>query len=245
MKKIIGILSLALLSTVSSADEKSSPHWSYGGAEGPEYWGELSPNYDACKTGKNQSPVNLTHFTHANLEPITFNYVSSGNEVVNNGHTIQENYQPGSNIVVDGKSYDLKQFHFHSPSENQINGKSYPLEAHLVHQNKDGKLAVIGIMFDEGEQSTTLKDVWANMPHQPGKHKVDHQISVKGLLPENKDYYRFNGSLTTPPCTEGVLWMVLKQPMTVSSAQVKDFTHTMHHTNNRPIQPINARMIID
>jgi carbonic anhydrase len=220
-------------------------HWGYSGHEGPEHWGELDPRYSACSEGKNQSPVNLTEMIESDLSPITINYQSGGNEILNNGHTIQVNYKPGSTIIVNGHGFELKQFHFHSPSENTIEGHSYPMEAHFVHSDKEGNLAVIAVMFETGEKNEELEKAWAHMPESAGgKNALPNSVDANILLPHNQDYYRFNGSLTTPPCSEGVWWLVMKYFDTASKEQIDKFAHTMHHPNNRPVQSVNARAIL-
>jgi len=220
-------------------------HWGYSGNEGPEHWGKLDPEYSSCSEGKNQSPVNLTGMIESDLSPITINYQSGGNEILNNGHTIQVNYKPGSTITVDGHIFELKQFHFHSPSENTIGGHSYPMEAHFVHADKEGNLAVIAVMFKTGEKNAELEKAWEHMPENAGgKRALSKSIDANSLLPHDRDYYRFNGSLTTPPCSEGVWWLLMKYFDTASTEQIDKFTHTMVHPNNRPVQPLNARAIL-
>ncbi len=219
-------------------------HWSYSGEEGPAHWGDLSEDYAACN-GKNQSPINLTGFIEADLKPIEFTYHAGGKEILNNGHTIQINYKEGSRIVVDGITFWLKQFHFHAPSENQIDGQSYPMEVHLVHASKEGHLAVIGVMVVEGAENKTLTQAWSHIPAKAGNHHaLLVPVAAAGLLPAKRDYYRFNGSLTTPPCSEGVRWLVMKEPITASKKQIETFTRVMHHPNNRPIQPTYARPVL-
>lgn len=221
-------------------------HWGYSGHEGPEHWGELSPEYATCAEGRNQSPVNITEAIDGELPAMAFSYSAGGKEILNNGHTVQVNYAPGSTVEIEGRSFELKQFHFHSPSENTIDGKSYPLEAHFVHADKDGNLAVIGVMFEEGAANTELQKAWAQMPGKAsGKEALAQTVDARALLPEKRDYYRFNGSLTTPPCTEGVRWVVMKQAETASKAQIEQFARTVGFANNRPVQPLNARMIVD
>lgn len=220
-------------------------HWGYAGHEGPEYWGSLNPKYSTCGTGANQSPINLSGFIKADLPPLNLVYESGGHEILNNGHTIQVNYQPGSWFRIDYRIYELKQFHFHSPSENHINGKSYPMEVHLVHADTDGNLAVVAVMFEEGNENKILKEIWSKIPEVAGnKNVLPSIVSVDGLLPVNREYYRYNGSLTTPPCSEGVLWLVMKQPITVTKGQITQFTQVMHQSTNRPVQPVNARPIL-
>jgi carbonic anhydrase len=155
------------------------------------------------------------------------------------------NFESGSSISLDGIQFELKQFHFHSPSENQINGKSFPLEAHLVHSDKDGNLAVVSVVFDEGKANSVVGAAWGQMPKtEGGKNALPSKVAATGLLPKNRDHYRYNGSLTTPPCTEGVRWIVMKKPMTVSKMQIEAFKTTLGFANNRPVQPVNARMIL-
>jgi carbonic anhydrase len=219
-------------------------HWSYSGEAGPENWAKLSPEFGAC-SGKNQTPINLTGFIEAELKPLKISYQPGGNEILNNGHTVQVNFGAGSSITLDGIQFELKQFHFHAPSENLIKGKSYPMEAHLVHADKDGNLAVVALMFKEGSENKVLKTIWPLIPLNAGeKTALSSPFAIARLLPSNKDYYRFNGSLTTPPCTEGVRWVVMKTPVSASQEQVEAFSHVMHHPNNRPVQAINARPVL-
>ncbi len=247
MKKRSFSLSLIIvglcMTSIVLAGEKV--HWGYAGHAGPEHWGELDPKYSPCSEGKNQSPVNLTGMIKSDLPPIAIKYQSGGNEILNNGHTIQVNYNSGSTITVTGHQFELKQFHFHSPSENTIEGQSYPMEAHFVHADKDGNLAVIAVLFKTGEKNAELEKAWAHMPEKSGeKYELPKSIDANILLPHDRDYYRFNGSLTTPPCSEGVWWFVMKHLDTASKEQINKFSRTMHHPNNRPVQPANARLIL-
>ncbi|MDQ1264127.1 MAG: carbonic anhydrase [Campylobacterota bacterium] len=247
-KIIKGSLAIALLSTVLlGAGGKT--HWGYTGHEGPANWGDLAADYSLCKSGKSQSPININSevtVESEGLEKIGFDYSTGISSVINNGHTIQVNFDEGSSITIDGIKFPLVQLHFHTPSENQINGKEFPLEGHFVHATKDGSLAVIGLMFEDGAENPFIKKVWAKMPRQAGgKEALSIPASeVNALLPKEKEYYRFNGSLTTPPCSEGVRWLVLKSYSTISKAQTKEFLDVFHHANNRPVQPINARKVI-
>jgi carbonic anhydrase len=218
-------------------------HWGYQGDVGPAAWKALKPEFRAC-AGRNQSPVNVAGTIDAQLPAVAFNYKAGGTEVVNNGHTIQVNYEAGNGISMDGMQFELKQFHFHSPSENQIDGKSFPLEAHLVHADKDGQLAVVSVVFDLGPANPAVGAAWGQMPKTEGKAALPAKVSANGLLPADRDYYRYNGSLTTPPCTEGVRWVVMKRPMTISKEQLEAFKTTLGFDNNRPVQPVNARPIL-
>ena len=242
MKKTLFAASMLMLS--GAAFSASSVHWEYSGEVGAENWAKLSPDFSAC-AGKNQSPINLTGFIEAALKPIAFKYKAGSTDILNNGHTVQVNAAAGSSITLDGIQFELKQFHFHAPSENLIKGQSYPLEAHLVHADKDGNLAVVAVMFSEGKANKALEKAWAQMPMKEGdKVALSASLAPQDILPKNRDYYRFNGSLTTPPCTEGVRWLVMKHAVTASAEQIEAFTHVMHHPNNRPTQSVNARPVL-
>ena len=220
-------------------------HWSYEGEAGPANWSRLDPNFVMCALGRNQSPIDLSDLVEADLRPLKLDYRAGAAEIVNNGHTIQVNYAPGSTLAVDGRSYELKQFHFHAPSENRIRGRQFAMEGHLVHADKDGNLAVLAVLLEEGAPNPLLASLWKAIPARAGgKAALPAPLDVSALLPADVDYYRFSGSLTTPPCSEGVLWLVAKKPATVSKAQVAQFRGTMGFANNRPVQAINARPVL-
>jgi carbonic anhydrase len=220
-------------------------HWGYEKESGPQNWGKLDPKFALCASGKNQSPIDLKDFVEADLKPLKLDYKAGAAEILNNGHTVQVNYNAGSSLGVDGVSFELKQFHFHAPSENKINGKPFPLESHLVHADKDGNLAVVSVMFQEGAASRLLAKLWEKMPNKAGeKNAVPGGLNVTQMMPKERDYYRFNGSLTTPPCSEGVRWFVVKRPATASKAQIEQFSKAVGVANNRPIQPANARAVL-
>ncbi len=246
MKRFLILFISVLLISAGLAFSDSKVHWGYTGNKGPEHWGDLSEKFAICSSGKNQSPINLAGMIEADLEDIKFNYKKTSLKVVHNGHTIKVKYDEGSSIRIDDRKFKLLQFHFHSPSENHIEGRSFPMEAHLVHEDKDGNLAVIAVMFTKGKGNPLIKTVWEHMPAEAGSRvsKPKKAINVMDMLPENKAYYRFNGSLTTPPCTEGVRWLVLKDPVRVSNHQVKKFRSVMLHDTNRPIQRRNARPVL-
>ena len=246
MKKtaLFTAIGTALLAAGCAAPSSHHASWSYTGTGAPEHWAELSADNGACR-GKNQSPINLTGLTKAELAPLQPRYVAGGQEILNNGHTVQVNFQPGSQLTIDGTVFELKQFHLHAPSENQINGKSFAMENHLVHADAHGNLAVLAILYEEGAESAALQQFWGQSPARAGeKAALDAPFNVAALLPAQLDYYRFNGSLTTPPCSEGVRWLVLKQPDTASKEQIAVFTKLMGGPNNRPVQPVNARVVL-
>ncbi len=219
--------------------------WSYHGHTGPEHWGDLKDEYIMCKIGKNQSPVDINRIVEADLKDLKINYKPGAYSLVNNGHTIKVSYEGGSYIVVDGIKFELKQFHFHAPSEHKIKGKHYPFEAHFVHADKNGNLAVIGVLFKEGKKNPIIEKLWENLPSKVGeKVKLAHKVNAYDLLPSKKKYYRYSGSLTTPPCSEGVRWLVMVNEMELSKEQINKFRKLMGGDTNRPVQPLNARMIM-
>ena len=232
---------------VAPARGAEKAHWTYEGAEGPAHWATLSPEFSGC-AGRNQSPIDLVQarMIKAELPAIVFSYQPSALDIVNNGHTIQVDYTGNSTIQLDGRTFHLKQFHFHSPSENLIDGKSYAMEAHLVHADDEGNLAVVAVMIESGAANTFLDKVWPSMPAAAGgrAQPAGVQVNVSDFLPADRAYYRFEGSLTTPPCTEGVRWLVLQKPVSASAKQIEAFQHVVHHANNRPVQPVNARVVL-
>jgi carbonic anhydrase len=221
-------------------------HWGYTGAGSPEKWGDLDAKYATCKTGKAQSPVDITTAAPTVVESITFNYRATPLKIVNNGHTIQVNTDAGNSIRVHGKEYKLLQFHFHDPSEHTIKGKPYAMEVHLVHKNDAGQLAVVGVLMQPGKPHPLLQTLVEQFPPDVNKEKVVQtvQLNPKDFLPRETQYYHYNGSLTTPPCSEGVAWFVMKTPIEISAEQVSKFAAVMHH-NARPVQPLHDRVVLE
>jgi carbonic anhydrase len=234
----------AWLAAGTAAMAAGPHHWGYAGEGAPGNWGKLDPAFATCATGKEQSPIDLAKSTKAERGAAQFDYKDGTAEIVNNGHTVQVNYQPGSAITVDGRAYELKQFHFHAPSENTINGKHFPMEVHLVHQDKDGKLAVVAVMFTEAAANPMLASLSPGLPEKEGQKRALAPLNADGLLPKDRHYYRFPGSLTTPPCSEGVSWLVVTQAVPASKAQIAAFAKAIGHPNNRPVQPLNARQVV-
>lgn len=223
-------------------------HWGYEGEAGPQAWGNLKPEFKTCANGKRQSPIHIEESMtlQGPAEPIQFNYQPSNGTVVNNGHTIQVDVYGENSIAVRGSTYKLLQFHFHNPSEERINYKAYSMVAHLVHRNLEGQLAVVGVLLDPGALNSLINKVWTYMPLDSGDsvRMPAGLVDLNELLPKDQRYYQFMGSLTTPPCSEGVLWMVLKQPVTLSREQIKLFGQ-LFPNNARPVQPVNGRPIRD
>lgn len=249
MKKMLFVMLAVLVcyapAFASSDSGHGKAHWGYSGEGAPEHWGGMDPKFAACRDGRSQSPINIVGTVDANLPAIEMAYQAVPLKIVNNGHAIQVNYAPGSKMSVGGKTYDLLQFHFHSLSENTINGQYFPLEAHLVHKDASGKLGVVGVMYKEGAANAALERIWKYIrPLAGATMEVSDSFNVLDILPEGKDYYAFDGSLTTPPCSEGVKWMVLKDAVEISPAQIQKFQKTLGYANNRPVQPLNGRSVL-
>ncbi|MGC1492039.1 MAG: carbonic anhydrase family protein [Candidatus Acidiferrum sp.] len=224
-------------------------HWSYEGADGPEHWGDLDPAYAACRDGKEQSPIDIRNAQKAELPALRFEYKSGPVMMINNGYTaVRVNYAPGNGnfLFVGDKRYELVQFHFHRPSEEQINGKPYDMVIHLMHKGSDGKVAAVAVLLKEGSANATIRELWKYMPETAGKeHEIPGvEINPAGLLPHSTSYSRYEGSVTAPPCTEGVTWFVMKTPMSVSSAEINAFAKLYPH-DVRPPQPLNARVVVE
>ncbi|MGR5194238.1 carbonic anhydrase [Vibrio rotiferianus] len=228
-------LSLVLAGTANAAN------WGYEGEHGPAHWGEFASE---CAKGQNQSPINIDSTIEAKLAKLQFNYDGKVISLLNNGHTLQTSLEGNNTLKVDGKNFTLKQFHFHTPSENHVDGKEYPLEAHFVHSDEDGNLAVVAVFFKVGEANPALAKLLQNIPDKEQNVAIKAPFDADALIPMDKEYYRFNGSLTTPPCSEGVRWLVLKEAQSISPEQVKEFAKVMG-ANNRPIQALNARMVLE
>jgi carbonic anhydrase len=230
----------------SLAQERRPEHmWDYGEARGPGHWGELKPEFAPCKNGHRQSPIDIRNPQKADLPSIQFHYKPSPLHIIDNGHTIMINYRPGSFISVGGGKYALKQFHFHRPSEERINGKAYDMVVHLVHADQEGKLAVVAVLLQRGEGNRLVHELWNDLPKEQEKEELldSIQIDVNGLLPPDRGYYTFPGSLTTPPCSENVIWFVLKQPVTISIAESEQFSKLYRH-DARPTQPLYGRVVL-
>jgi carbonic anhydrase len=220
------------------------PDWSYGGETGPDRWADLCADWSIARKGKEQSPIDISGARMENLPPIEFNYRSSSINIINTGHTIQVNCDAGSSVEIEGETFNLVQFHFHAPSEHSIEGQFSELELHFVHASPTGSLAVVGVMIDSGMPNMAFAEVWKHLPHQKGEEQHHKDlIDLDNLLPRNRSYYHYPGSLTTPPCSEGVRWYVLSEPVALSPEQVKAYTD-IHSGTNRPIQALHGRTIV-
>ncbi|EKY4302359.1 TPA: carbonic anhydrase [Salmonella enterica] len=240
------MLALMLAASFSVGAAEHSLHWGYEGQEDPGHWGKLSPDFALCETGKNQSPVNIQGALKTHRSKPVLVFQQGKQQIINDGHTIQINVSKGNTLRLDDDTFALQQFHFHTPSENEIDGKQFPLEGHFVYKDKDGSLVVLALMFKEGKANPQLAKAWKQMPAKVDQAAILTQsVDLNALLPENVGVYRFSGSLTTPPCSEGVTWMVLEKSVPASAEQIRQFRSVLHHANNRPVQPLNGRVIIN
>ena len=238
------ITSCGKTGSVPSHTEKTA--WGYAAENGPEVWGQLNPEYFLCAEGKHQSPIDLVNPIPTKLPLISHEYYSTtGINIHNNGHTIEVAYPEGSWIEVEGTRYQLLQFHFHAPSEHTVAGKPFDMELHLVHKSEEGNLAVVGLLIETGNHNAAFDPIWDHLPTVPGdsQHIEGVTFNALDLLPGLKRAYRYDGSLTTPPCSEGVQWIVLTTPIEISEAQIAAFKAIIPD-NNRPVQPLNGRKLL-
>ncbi|NTV09642.1 MAG: carbonic anhydrase family protein [Zoogloea sp.] len=218
-------------------------HWSYDGENGPVNWGVLKPEWKLCGEGERQSPIDIHDGVKVDLEPIHFDYKPSYFRIVDNGHTIQAGFGQGNTLNVMGRTYDLVQIHFHRPSEERVNGRGFDMVAHLVHKDLDGRLAVVAVLLERGQPNPLVQTLWNNLPlERDADYSPQVAIELEQILPADRSYYTYMGSLTTPPCSEGVLWMVMKQPVQVSAEQIAIFSR-LYPMNARPVQSAKGRLI--
>lgn len=236
---------LAGCQTMAESDADAHSKWGYAGEERAENWGSLSPDYVLCERGTMQSPINLAGAKLTDLPDPIFQYQPTPLTVENLGHTAQVNYASGSGMILDGVRYELLQFHFHTPSEHRLDGREYPAELHLVHRGPNGNLAVLGVLVAEGSENPALRPLVDHLPEKTGAKQSAGgiQIDADALLPTRAQHYTYPGSLTTPPCTEGVKWLVLDQPIQASAEQLRRLTSVIG-VSNRPIQPLGARELL-
>lgn len=229
-------------------------HWGYEGEDGPSNWAALSPVYALCAEGMGQSPINIIKSDTEGGVSWSLDYKTTSlriahnehmEDIIDNGHTIQITVDEGSMFTFGDKTYSLKQFHFHTPSEHTLDGKHAPMEMHMVHQGEDGSLAVIGILFQEGkEPNKNFEKIIANLPNAKGesKHITDVNLELQVHIPKDNYAYHYVGSLTTPPCSEGVQWLVLRDPVYLTTDQIAAFASRIG-PNNRPTQSLNERVV--
>jgi carbonic anhydrase len=232
-------------SPMPGQEVKAEHHeWDYGSALGPAHWGSLKPEFAQCRSGHHQSPIDIERPVKADLPALKFDYHPSPLRIVDNGHTIMVDYAPGSSLRVGDRQYALKQFHFHRPSEESVHGRRSEMSVHLVHADASGQLAVVAILLERGLEQPLLRELWNDLPKEKEREEVraDVRIDVTQLLPSERAYYTFEGSLTTPPCSENVTWYVLKQPVSVSPDEIERFAK-LYRDNARPVQVLNDRVV--
>lgn len=217
--------------------------WGYEADNGPTVWGGLDQAYSMCALGAEQSPIDLAGGQAADLSQVDFDYQGCGATIENTGHSVQVNPAPGSGIVLDGVRYELRQFHFHRGSEHTVEGVRLALEMHLVHADDSGSIAVVGVLFSEGQVNDALAPVWGHLPGRPSPARpIPGELDLASLLPAGRRAWRYRGSLTTPPCTEGVSWVILTESLSLSTGQIDAFA-AIYPKNYRPVQPLGKRVL--
>ncbi len=246
---LVGIIVLSFASIVAypESEKNSQHHWGYLGVYGPTRWANLDKSNKICSVGKSQSPVNINEKStkrDISLPPLNFSYSGIPLKVLNNGHTIQVNYPKGSSVTIGGKSYDLLQFHFHTPSEHAFDGKRTEMEVHFVNKKEDGLLAVVGVLMKKGKENKALEALFDHLPNKDGSEVAvaDSKLNPIDFIPKNNEYFTYQGSLTTPPCSEIVSWYVMRDEIEVSSDQIKKF-RKIFAMNARPLQALSRRVI--
>lgn len=244
--KFLPIKAVAIALVFFPAKQAEASKWSYRGETGTDFWGEIDPEFSTCTVGEAQSPINVESAVTSDISNLKLNYQDTPLKIVNNGRTIRVDYQPGSSLALDDQVYELLQFHFHQPSEHLIAGETFKMEAHFVHKNKiTGNLVVLAVLMSQGQINQALDRIWQKIPFTDQREsKVsDLMVNALQLLPKNQSqYYRYQGSLTTPPCSEIVTWLILKQPVEVSKLQIARFIEVIG-PNARPVQPLNSRVL--
>jgi carbonic anhydrase len=241
MRKKLFLIALTVMATSNAGAQ--SVQWGYEGKIGPERWARLDGTYLTCTNGRQQSPLDIRGAKPSDLAPLEFHYRSGLITLVNDGHFVQGNVEPGSFLVANGHRYDLVGFQFHHPSEQAVKGQLSDMEVQLLHKDSDGKMAIVSIRMREGNPNVVLAALWPLLPGQAGKStKTKDMVNVAGLLPPDRGYWTYQGSLTTPPCSEGVDWFVLKEEIEVSRDQLQTFG-ALYSRNSRPLQPPHDRKI--
>ena len=234
----------AATTAAAHAAANTAAHWSYQGAAGPQTWGGLKPEFTLCGNGQRQSPIDIRGGLAVDLDPVKFNYQASPFGVIDNGHTVQANVAQGNHIEIGGKRFELVQFHFHRPSEERIDGRQFEMSLHLVHKDGQGRVAVVAVLMDKGLPQPAVQKVWNNLPLEKGEElSARAPLELAELLPTDRRYFTYMGSLTTPPCSEGVQWVVMRQPVSMSAEQIELFAR-MYPMNARPVQQVSGRRIL-
>ena len=247
LRPLTTFIALILLSALDPRQvyaQADSPHWTYEGATGPEHWSALDPANTPCSQGHEESPIDLRGARKVALPALTFDYKPAEWKIVDNGHTVQVIVPPGSSMVAGGDRYELVQFHFHHPSEEAIAGKHFDMVIHMVHKDQYGHLAVVAVLLADGAPNVVIQKLWDSLPKKEGEvDAVGAPLDPGMLLPVSHGYYTFVGSLTTPPCSEGVRWFVMKAPLKISVSEEQAFAK-LFPNNARPVQPWNGRTVL-
>jgi len=255
--EVVATDAAALVATAVTGDD-SAPEptptavpWGYEGEDGPEHWGDLSLAYEKCGDGPSQSPIDIITTEVMEMSDLAFNYQPDTLELIHNGHTVQVNHHADSFVTIDNVTYKLDQFHFHAPSEHTIDGEDFAAELHLVHkheaENEAVVYAVVGIMIRTGPATPVLSTVWEHLSLEKGPAERIEGVVIDPaqLLPAERTTFRYSGSLTTPPCSEGVHWNLLTTPITMTEEQIATLAEAIEHPNNRPVQPLNDRTVTE
>ncbi len=229
--------------SVRTVNNMSKANWQHEQHAGTAQRKNFAPGYDLCEEGENQSPIDFSKVANRELDEISFHYSASPVRAINNGHTVVMNYAPGSYIEIGAKKFKLLQLHFHAPSEHKIEGRHASMEVHLVHKSEDDRLAIVGVMIEEGAGNKSLGGLWRIMPKVISRevYAEGRMLNAEDLLPKHRDYFHYQGSLTTPPCSEGVNWFVMQKPISISARAIKKF-YSIIGNNSRPVQPLHARI---
>ncbi|MGY8661632.1 carbonic anhydrase [Bradyrhizobium sp. UFLA05-109] len=243
LKAFAGLAACPLCAPAGFAAE-NHPHWSYEGATGPDEWGSLDAADQACGIGHQQSPVDITGAITARQSSLVLRWSKRPDTIVNNGHTIQLSFADGDRLNMGGRSYKLTQFHFHHPSEHHLEGKPFAMEAHFVHAAEGGGLAVVGVFIAPGRRNAVFNRIVSTMPEEEGPPvPADHAIDPNGLLPAERAYFHYEGSLTTPPCSETVDWIVFARRIEAAEDDIARFAK-LYPMNARPVQKLDRRFIL-
>lgn len=246
-RNLAPLLAAALLALAASAIAADKGSWSYSGATGPTKWGKMDKEFALCGNGQLQAPIDIpdSKARKGDIPPVLFNYKPSAYTIVDDGHTIVVKFPAGtgSKMTLEGEPYELTAIEFHKPAEMKVDGKVHDMSAHLMHKARDGKLLIVAVSLDQGNENALIKSFWTHMPNTKGKEvEIAEKVNPTALLPSSKGYYAFGGSLTTPPCTESVSWVVMQKPVQISADQVRQFAK-VYPNNARPTQPVNDRDI--
>ncbi len=246
-----------MLILIAVGGQAADVAWNYSGNLGPDNWGSLDPSFALCDDGQSQSPIDIATFNvdEQVVAQFELNYQNAPALLLNNGHTIEMEYETGSFMEFNENLYELLQFHFHAPSEHTINGQPFAMEMHLVHlcgrcffAGQNDAIVVLGLLIEEGPTNQDLASIWTGLPGTAGEEvHLESTFNALSVLPDDLTTYRYNGSLTTPPCTEGVGWLLLRETITMSASQINFFKTLLSNSccdfNNRPVQPLNGRVV--